>query len=122
MSAARAPTTDGRARRVRRRPPAIDSPLFTYAHTDNATLVTGNAIVGGAFYRPATVHVPVELGGDYFFGDYVAGWVNRLDVRTATRCTPSRGWSYLTDIQVGPDGALYVLADVELGGVSVQRP
>ncbi len=35
---------------------AYDGPLFTYAHTANATLVTGAAIVGGAFYRPGSVN------------------------------------------------------------------
>ena len=91
----------------------IDSPLFTYAHTDNATLVTGKAIVGGTFYRPSTVMFPSAWIGDYFFGDFVAGWINRLDVSNGAAVYAFARLDYLTDIQVGPDGALYVLADVD---------
>ena len=94
--------------------PAYDTPLFTYAHSDNATLVTGAAIVGGAFYRPGTVRFPSSWVGNYFFGDYVYGWLNRLDTANGNAVYAfARLDSYLTDIQVGPDGALYVLAVVD---------
>ncbi len=93
--------------------PAYDTPLFTYAHTANATLVTGAAIVGGAFYRPATVQFPSNWVGNYFFGDYVYGWVNRLDTANGNAVYAFARMDYLTDIQVGPDGALYVLAVVD---------
>ena len=88
----------------------IDSPLFTYGHSANSSLVTGMAIVGGAFYRPSTVMFPSAWVGDYFFGDYVAGWINRLDVSNGAAVYAFARLDGLTDIQVGPDGALYVLA------------
>jgi glucose/arabinose dehydrogenase len=88
----------------------IDAPLFTYGHTANPTLVTGMAIVGGAFYRPSSVMFPSAWVGDYFFGDYVAGWINRLDTSNGNGVYAFARLGNLTDIQVGPDGALYVLA------------
>jgi glucose/arabinose dehydrogenase len=91
----------------------IDSPLFTYGHSSNSTLVTGFAIVGGAFYRPSTVMFPSAWVGDYFFGDYVAGWINRLDTSNGNAVYAFARLGNLTDIQVGPDGALYVLALVD---------
>jgi hypothetical protein len=52
--------------------------------------------------------------GNYFFGDYVYGWLNRLDTANGNAVYAfARLDSYLTDIQVGPDGALYVLAVVD---------
>lgn len=89
--------------------PAYDTPLFTYAHGANETLVTGAAIVGGAFYRPGSVMFPSSWVGNYFFGDYVSGWVNRLDTESGNAVYAFARLKYLTDIQVGPDGALYVL-------------
>jgi glucose/arabinose dehydrogenase len=91
----------------------IDSPLFTYRHSANSTLVTGQAIVGGTFYRPSTVMFPSAWVGDYFFGDYVAGWINRLDTSNGNGVYAFARLGNLTDIQVGPDGALYVLALVD---------
>ncbi len=88
----------------------IDSPLFTYGHSANSSLVTGMAIVGGTFYRPSTVMFPSAWLGDYFFGDYVAGWINRLDPSNGNAVYAFARLGNLTDIQVGPDGALYVLA------------
>ena len=96
-SAAQVPTTDGPSTEGATSNAGIDSPLFTYAHTDNATLVTGTAIVGGAFYRPSTVMFPSAWVGDYFFGDYVyrmdqpAGCVERCGgVRLRATGLPDR--------------------------------
>jgi glucose/arabinose dehydrogenase len=88
------------------------SPLFTYSHGSNSTLVTGAAIAGAAFYRPSTVLFPSAWVGDYFFGDYVYGWVNRMDVGNGNAVYAfARIGNYMSDVQVGPDGALYVLAE-----------
>jgi len=93
--------------------PGIDAPLFTYGHSANATLVTGSAIVGGTFYRPSTVMFPSAWVGNYFFGDYVAGWINRLDKANGNAVYAFARLDNLTDIQIGPDGALYVLALID---------
>jgi glucose/arabinose dehydrogenase len=52
------PTTD----------PRFDSPRSSYAHSSGAC-----AIVGGAFYSPATAQFPSDYLNDYFFADYCAG-------------------------------------------------
>ncbi|MGH7419953.1 MAG: hypothetical protein ACREKB_19450, partial [Candidatus Rokuibacteriota bacterium] len=79
-------------------------------------LVTGFAIVGAAFYNPPTVTFPSSYVGDYFFGDYVNAWINRLDPGDGNAVYAfARVGGALFDLQVGPDGALYALAD---GGAS----
>lgn len=90
--------------------PAFTTPLFTYAHSSNSTLVVGAAIVGGTFYRPASVDFPSSWVGNYFFGDYVDGWINRLDTANGNAVYAFARESGITDMTVGPDGALYVLA------------
>jgi glucose/arabinose dehydrogenase len=98
-----------------------DAPVFAYGHSSNSTLVVGFAIVGGAFYRPGTFLFPSSWAGHYFFGDYVSRWVHRLDPNNGNAVYAfARVGSALTDVQVGPDGALYVLADVG-GGWGVYR-
>jgi len=101
--------------------PSFDSPVFAYGHSSNSTLVTGNAIVGGAFYRPSTVQFPSSWVGQYFFGDYVAGWINRLDRANGNAVYAFARLGNLTDVRVGSDGALYVLADVGSGRWGVYR-
>lgn len=99
-----------------------DTPVFAYGHSSNSTLVTGFAIVGGAFYRPTTVLFPAAWTGHFFFGDYVSEWINRLDPANGNAVYAfARVGGALTDVQVGPDGALYVLAEVSGGGWGVYR-
>jgi glucose/arabinose dehydrogenase len=105
--------------------PSYQSPLFTYGHTadpvGNPSLVDGFAIAGAAFYNPAVGLFPATYTGDYFFGDYVKGWINRLDPGNGNAIYAfARSEGELTGLAVGPDGALYALHDV--GGVwSISR-
>ncbi len=89
-------------------------PVYAYGHASNTpTLVVGFAIVGSAFYNPTTVLYPAEYVGSYFFADYARGWVNRLDPGNGNAVYAFwSGSSGPTDVRVGPDGALYVLAEV----------
>ncbi len=60
--------------------------------------------------------------GNYFFGDYVNGWINRLDTVNGNAVYAFARSGSITDIQVGPDGALYALTNYgwhALGGVPV---
>jgi glucose/arabinose dehydrogenase len=104
------PTTD----------PRFVSPLFSYE--PHAGLVTGSSIVGAAFYDPPVAHFPPAYAGQYFFGDYVANWVHRLD--------PDNGNAVyrfasvpagVTGLAVGPDGALYVLVANSFTSAQVHR-
>ena len=54
--------------------PRFDSPRYAYNHSGGAC-----AITGGAFYAPLTPQFPASYVGDYFFADYCAGWIRKLD-------------------------------------------
>jgi glucose/arabinose dehydrogenase/PKD repeat protein len=77
------------------------NPLYTYSHS------VGQAITGAAFYRGSAF--PSAYAGSYFFGDYVAGFVKRIDasgaVSTFDPLVPD-----IVDLKVSPNGALYALS------------
>jgi len=87
--------------------PAFEAPLHTYPHAggdfDDA------AITGAAFYDPPASLFPAEYAGDYFFGDFGTGNVKRMDVASGAVDTFATGHVGITDLDVGPDGALYYL-------------
>jgi glucose/arabinose dehydrogenase len=92
------------------------SPLFAYRHGTGAT--TGCAITGGAFYQPRKTNFPAAYSGDYFFADFCSGWIRKRDAATGSVSRFATGLGNPVDLQVGPDGALYVL---ERGSQSVSR-
>ncbi len=93
------PTTDPRFR----------APIYAYVHSGG--LVSGNAIVGAAFYNTSAATFPPSYVGTYFFGDYVDGWINRLDPSNGNAVYAfARTGSSVFDLKVGPDGALYALS------------
>ncbi len=91
--------------------PGYISPLYYYGHSDNPSLVIGYSIVGAAFYPSTATLFPAAYRGSYYFGDYVNGFVNRLDLANGNAVYAfAKIYAPLTDIRIGPDGALYVLA------------
>jgi glucose/arabinose dehydrogenase len=90
-------------------------PLFQYGHGSSAT--TGCAIVGAAFYNPPVNQFPSSYLGKYFFGDLCSGWIRVFDPSTGNASGFATGISTLVDLQVGPDGALYYLAQGNSGQV-----
>jgi glucose/arabinose dehydrogenase len=89
--------------------PSFRSPIYAYRHSGG--LVTGFAIVGAAFYTPPSATFPAAYLGDYFFADYVGGWINRLDPSNGNAVYAfARVDDSVFDLTVGPDGALYALA------------
>lgn len=107
--------------------PRFASPLFTYRHNgfpaSDPTRVLGEAIVGSAFYNPGTLLYPADYQGDYFFADYVEHWVNRLDLATGNDAVYAFALlpNAVTDLAIGPDGALYALAQQDNGTWGVWR-
>ncbi|MFN7976536.1 MAG: PQQ-dependent sugar dehydrogenase [Vicinamibacterales bacterium] len=94
---------------------AFTRPQFAYPHSGGTT--TGCAITGGAFYAPAVANFPASYQGLYFFADYCSGWIKTVDPtavfvnRNAPTITNfASGISGPVDLKVGPDGALYYLA------------
>lgn len=105
------PTTEGPTSN-----PAFRGPLYAYRHSN--WLVTGFAIVGGAFYNPPVVTFPSSYVGHYFFADYVSGWINRLDPANGYAAYAfARVGNSIFDLQTGPDGGLYALANSGAGTV-----
>lgn len=99
------PTTD----------PRFESPRYSYAHASGAC-----AIVGGAFYSPMTSQFPSDYLNDYFFADYCAGWIRRLDPANGnTVSTFATGISSPVDLKVADDGSLYYLARMSGGTTGV---
>lgn len=90
--------------------PLHDAPLLAYAHGPSPTLFSGRAIVGAAFYHPATPLLGAAYLGSYFFADYVEGWIYRMDPADgASAVAFALTGASPTGLVVGADGALYVL-------------
>ena len=105
------PTTEGPTSN-----PAFRAPIYSYRHSN--WLLTGIAIVGAAFYNPPTVTFPAWYVGNFFFADYGSGWINRLDpVNGNAAYAFARAGNLVFDLQVGPDGGLYALANTGSGAV-----
>jgi glucose/arabinose dehydrogenase len=104
------PTTEGPTSN-----PAFRSPIFFYGH--GTTDTTGCAIVGGAFYNPPVAQFPSSYIGKYFFADLCSGWIRVFDPTAGTATGFATGISTPVDLHVGPDGALYYLAQGSGGQV-----
>ena len=90
-------------------------PLFQYGHGSSST--TGCAIVGAAFYNPPVNQFPASYIGKYFFADLCSGWIRVFDPAAGTASGFATGVSTPVDLQVGPDGCLYYLAQGNGGQV-----
>ena len=78
----------------------------------------GGAVTGGAFYDATSF--PAAYRGNFFYGDYNSGRVQRAVVGPGTTVTSVDYWADNTnniDVAPGPDGALYYV----LNGGSVMR-
>src|SRR5262245_20174313 len=78
----------------------FDDPIYQYSHAD------GCAIVGGAFYNPASTQFPPAYAGVYFFADLCGGWIRTLDNGNQVS-TFATGLSSPVDLRVSADGSLY---------------
>ena len=94
----------------------ITGPIFTYRHGATSPpgsgpggFINGFAITGGAFY-PSSGPFPAPYRGNYFFADYVSGFVALLDMGNGNvGYSFASGLASPVDMLVGSDGALYVL-------------
>ncbi len=92
-------------------------PLFEYPHTGLPSNQIGCAIVGAAFYNPATNQFPNSYLGKYFFGDLCNGWIRTFNPATGAASAFGANISTLVDLKVGADGSLYYLAQGNGGQV-----
>jgi glucose/arabinose dehydrogenase len=95
--------------------PAYVDPIFFYGHGSSDT--TGCAIVGGTFYNPSVSQFPSSYAGKYFFSDLCSGWIRVFDPASGTATGFATGITSPVDLDVGPDGALYYLAQGSGGQV-----
>jgi len=58
--------------------PASIAPRYVYGHANQTPPVSGASITGGPVYRHSAF--PADYHGDYFFGDYVGGWIRRANI------------------------------------------
>src|SRR6185436_13057969 len=95
------PTTEGPTTN-----PAFKSPRYAYDHSGGTC-----AITGGAFYVPITNEFPSTYVNDYFFADFCAGWIRKLDPADGNSVTSfATGISSPVDLKVSDAGSLYYLA------------
>ena len=95
------PTTEGATT-----DPRFRTPRYSYSHSSG-----GCAITGGAFYAPDTGQFPAEYVNDYFFADYCAGWIRKLDPASGnTVANFASGLQFPVDLKVSDEGSLYYLA------------
>ncbi len=85
--------------------PGDSAPIHAYNHGSNQC-----SIAGGTFYNPPVVQFPAGWVGHYFFADYCAGWIRRLDPGSGQVSNFASGVASPVDLKTGPDGALYYLA------------
>jgi glucose/arabinose dehydrogenase len=85
--------------------PAYRSPVFAYPHGSGTS--AGNAIAGGAFYNPPTGQFPASYLDDYFFGDFVNGWINVMNLADSSVRNFGSGLGSVVDLKVGADGSLF---------------
>lgn len=62
-------------------PGSVTAPVFVYGHASQTPPVSGETVIGGPVYRATAF--PADYQGDYFFGDYVDGWIRRASVTPA---------------------------------------
>src|SRR5947208_1154122 len=91
--------------------PAFRGPIYFYGHG------AGCAIVGATFYNPPVPQFPSSYTGKYFFADLCSGWIRVFDPTAGTATGFATGISSPVDLHVGPDGALYYLAQGSGGQV-----
>lgn len=90
--------------------PSFREPIVSYAHGPGND--KGFAITGGTFNTGAVQDFPEEYAGDYFYADFVNGWIRNYDVATGTHSLFASGLDGLNTLglQMAADGSLLVLA------------
>jgi glucose/arabinose dehydrogenase len=83
--------------------PAFVNPIYNYAHNGQ-----GAAITGAEFYIGS--QFPPSYQGQYFFGDYVRGFIRTLDVKTGIAKDFATGEVAPIGFANAPDGGLYWLS------------
>ncbi len=96
---------------------AATPPTWDYDHGGGASTV-GGAVYNGTRY-------PADYRGDIFVGDYVQGWVKRLDLDSSDRVTAvhdfASDWPTGVDLQSTPGDGDIAYTDLGWGGTGAIR-
>jgi glucose/arabinose dehydrogenase len=104
--------------------PDFTQPRIYYHHNNGllssspALGFTGFCVIGGAFYVTPNPTFPIGYREDYYFADFVNGWIRRYDLTTRKVKVFAQEISGPVSVLVGNDGALYYLARNDAGGAS----
>jgi glucose/arabinose dehydrogenase len=108
--------------------PTHSQPTFYYSSAGSGPTGSECAITGGTFYDPASALFPGSYVGRYFYSDYCAGWIRTINppaegvtLGTAGSSGFATGYNAPVGLEVGPDGALYVLTGANSGTGRVYR-
>lgn len=108
------PATEGPTTDVR-----YDAPLLAYRHSGGPPLFNGYSVVGAAFYNPSTPMFGTPYVGDYFFADYVSGWVYRMESDGSNDAYAfAQTGENPVNLIVGADGSLYVLLNSRIDRIT----
>ncbi len=111
-------------------PGVYHDPLLAYNHVGGPA-GGGTAIIGGAFYDPATPQFPSTYIGKYFYADLTGGWIRVFDpAHPGSASDPDTSTSFATGISgeqvavsVDAAGNLYDLSqDGTVTRISYQAP
>jgi hypothetical protein len=83
--------------------PNFTRPFHAYSHG------VGQCITGGVFYHPSQHTLPPAYADEYFFGDYVSGWVKRIDLTTRAVTDFASGMSGVVGMDTDSQGRLLIL-------------
>ena len=111
-------------------PPTV-KPAYDYANVPPGASVMGMMLYRGKSF-PSDSSFPPEFDGTFFFADYYQGFLRTLKKNATTskwELVPGvsssdfgTGYSFVPDMQVGPDGAAWYFKGGELRRVAYQQP
>jgi glucose/arabinose dehydrogenase len=93
---------------------AYTNAVVTYSH--DPLLEYSACVTGGTFYTGSQFptqygsQFPTQYAGDYFFADFVQGWMKTYDPATGQATPFATGMSGVIRIKPAADGSLYYLA------------
>jgi glucose/arabinose dehydrogenase len=99
-------------------PSGLKDPIYAYSHIAINTNVD-SAVIGGDFYTGTgnpTLDYPSQYVNNYFFADFVRGFIRRLTYNSGTDTWTSQvpdfatGGTGIIGLKAGPDGNVYYLA------------
>ncbi len=90
--------------------PDFTQPVISYTHGPGND--QGFAVTGGNFYTPDNPAFPEEYFGDYFYADFINGWIRTYDTTTLTNTLFATGLEelYILGMEEARDGSLFVLS------------